>query len=136
MPEAVVDFLEPIQVQHDHRHAVVIPLRVLDLLAQPVAHQGAVRQARQFIVIGLVHDARLALADRALHSVERGCEAAELVAAAHADRFRVVARGDALGRDEQLRTGRLTVRASQIAPTSVTTSATAASTTSRCLRGS
>ena len=95
--ERVVDFLEPVQVQHQHRRTP----RPQGLV-QALARQAAVGQAGQAVVVGLVQDALLARGDALLHVAEGRGQPADFVLAAHHDRLAVVAVLDTLGGFGQL----------------------------------
>ena len=52
MPECVVDFLEPIEVEHHHGGLLAAPAPFLPALRDAVVEQGAVRQPGQRVVHG------------------------------------------------------------------------------------
>ena len=82
--QRVIDFLEVIQVDEEHRHALLADCACLHFSLQPLAQHASIRQARQRIEVGLVPDQRvdlLALADIG-------------VGAQHAQRFAVGAAAD------------------------------------------
>ena len=53
MPEGVVDQLEAVEIDEDHRQRFAIPARLHDGKFQPVHEQAAVRQSGQNVVAGL-----------------------------------------------------------------------------------
>ena len=52
MAEAVVDVLEPVQIDHQQRHKLIIALRSFHRVLQTRQQQQAVRQPGQRIVVG------------------------------------------------------------------------------------
>ena len=50
MAEAVVDLLEPVEIEEQHRERVLRPLRAGQRLVEAIAEESAVRQARQAVV--------------------------------------------------------------------------------------
>ena len=94
MPQRVVDFLEAVEVDHQHRARqprAVVPAQQAFQLGQRV---HAVGQAGQAVVLGLVTDLHLAFGDAVLHAVERAGEVGEFVVADHGQRLGVVAARD------------------------------------------
>ena len=54
MAERVVDVLEPVQVEEQHRDAVVLAACTHDRAREPLREQGAVGQVGQRVVVGEV----------------------------------------------------------------------------------
>ena len=50
MAERVVDMLEVVEIEHHHRHLILVAARLRDIVAQAILEQDPVRQARQRIV--------------------------------------------------------------------------------------
>src|SRR5437870_11519445 len=71
MAEGVVDLLEAIEVHHDHPHRVAAAARGGDGVLQAIEKQGAIGQAGQTVMSGLVDDLLFALRDSGAHAVER-----------------------------------------------------------------
>ena len=55
VPELVVDLLEPVEVEEQQGHRVVLALRGHQPVGEPVQEQGPAGQARQRVVERLVH---------------------------------------------------------------------------------
>nr|BFE68985.1 hypothetical protein GCM10020092_022860 [Actinoplanes digitatis] len=60
MPEAVVDLLEAVQVEEEHRH-IVVRAAVFQGRGDPLAEQGAVGELGERVVVRLVHELLLQL---------------------------------------------------------------------------
>ena len=72
VPQAVVDVLEPVEVDKQHRELVVLAARPASKGAvQPFLEQGAIGQLRQVVVNGVVHQALARRAKAHAHGVER-----------------------------------------------------------------
>jgi len=80
MTEAIVDQLEIVEIDENHRHAALIALRMQQNLIQAVRQQGAIGKACQRVVIRHVADAflRLAALDRDAASTRRHCDGLRL----------------------------------------------------------
>ena len=64
MPQRVVDDLEAIEIDEQHRAPALVALRGLDRVLQQLGEQRAIRQARQLVVRREVLDARLGISSR------------------------------------------------------------------------
>ena len=52
MAQGIVDYLETVQVQEQYRHGPVVPTRPGNGLIEPIEEQHAIRQARQYVMMG------------------------------------------------------------------------------------
>ncbi len=84
MTERTVDLTNVARVDQDQR-AAHSGLCAAHELIQAALRERAIRQSGDRVVIDLVSDVRLALCDRALHGVECGGQAAELIASGSLD---------------------------------------------------
>jgi hypothetical protein len=94
MPQHVVDLLEAVQVDQQHRHGVAGARGRPHRLVQTVVEQGAIGQARERVPEREVDDTRLALCQAVAHLAERGDQAAHFVAAGRGHRAVELAVGD------------------------------------------
>ncbi len=94
MAQHVVDFLETIQVDQQHRHRVAGARRGAHGLVQAVVEQRAIGQARQRIAEREVDDARLSLRQAVAHLAERDDQPPHFVAACRGHRAVQLAVGD------------------------------------------
>ena len=89
--QGVVDFLEAIQVEQQHRASRVAGARLRERRFEQGQRMHPVGQAGEGVVLGLVADPLFAFGDAALHAVERIGQVGELVVADHGQGLGIVA---------------------------------------------